>query len=378
MSRMSDDKIPFIKPEFPPLEDLKALFEQIYINNFYTNNGPYYFEFKKEIEGYFGQDIKACILANATLALILSLKSTLLKGKAKVIVPSFTFSAGPLSIVWAGYSPVFIDIEIDTWQPDIKKADKYIEENHDDIAGILLCNTFGVGNEAIENWEDIAIKYSLPLVIDSAAGFGSRYNSREKVGGRGNCEVFSLHATKPFGIGEGGIVLSEDSKLIEKLERMKNFGFNSEGVSDIQGMNAKITEFSCAIGVLLLPHLDSKVAARQKILKKYKIELEKFGFKFQPNDEASTVAFISTLVPSEMDRDRLIDILKKYNIESRRYYYPATHKHPLFKNEEILNMDNTGKIANRIISLPAYEHMTDSDFRRIISVITRCIKKENL
>lgn len=370
-----DDKIPFIRPEFPPLHKLTILFEQIYQNNYYTNNGPYYYKFKENIEEYFDNKLSACILANATLALILSLNILLKKNKTKVIIPSFTFAAGPLSIKWAGREPVFIDVERDTWQPKIDQAKNYIIENHDDIAGILLCNTFGSGNNAIGDWEHLAREYELPLIIDSAAGFGAQYVEGEKIGSRGDCEIFSLHATKPFGVGEGGVVLSHDDTFTSRLEEMKNFGFSQVGSVDRQGLNAKITEFSCAIGILLLPDLDKKVRARQNLLKKYKMELEKYGFEFQKNDELSTVAFVSTLVPSKMDRGTLIGKLKESNIESRSYYYPAVHNHAFFKNSEVLSMEVTNTIEKNIISLPADDKMSDNDFNRIISVITKQIQR---
>ncbi len=123
-------------------------------------------------------------------------------------MPSFTFVAVAQAALWAGYRPWFIDIDADTWQPSAPSARAVLECSRDRVAGILLANVFGVGNPQVGAWEDLAAQWDLPIVIDSAAGFGSAYADGERLGGRGACEIFSFHATKPFAIGEGGALVS--------------------------------------------------------------------------------------------------------------------------------------------------------------------------
>jgi len=145
----------------------------------------------------------------------------LLKGdRKKVLLPSFTFAAGAEAILRSGFEPLFIDVDRKSWQPNIEQAEQILTES-DDIAGILLCNVFGVGNTNITEWEKLASKFAKPLIIDSAAGFGSKYFDEEKVGTRGDCEIFSMHATKPFAIGEGGLVVSKNEKLLGCKQKRK-------------------------------------------------------------------------------------------------------------------------------------------------------------
>ncbi|HEX5797578.1 MAG TPA: aminotransferase class I/II-fold pyridoxal phosphate-dependent enzyme, partial [Candidatus Saccharimonadales bacterium] len=195
-------KIPFIKPELPPAEDLIDCYKQIVDSNWFSNFGPLEQKLCKNAENYIGQGVFVTTVSNATTGLMLAIK-TLMKpkpGQKQVLVPAFTFAAGPEAIIWCGLEPVFIDVNRQTWQPNLDQAQRYLQENQDQVAGILFCNIFGVGAPEIDRWENLAQEFGVPLIIDSAAGFGSEYEDGNKLGGKGDCEVFSFHVTKPFGV----------------------------------------------------------------------------------------------------------------------------------------------------------------------------------
>ena len=177
-------------------------------------------------------------------------------------MPSFTFIAVAQAALWTGYRPWFIDIDPDTWQPSAPSARAVLERSRDRVAGILLTNTFGVGNPQIGTWEDLAAELELPIVLDSAAGFGSMYADGERVGGRGACEIFSFHATKPFAVGEGGALVSRDPRLVEQANHFQNFGFAASRASREStqlGMNGKLQEINAAIGLRQLVGLDRRL-----------------------------------------------------------------------------------------------------------------------
>ncbi|MEO6109541.1 MAG: aminotransferase class I/II-fold pyridoxal phosphate-dependent enzyme [Candidatus Saccharimonadales bacterium] len=364
-------RIPFIRPEFPSSEEMIEDYRAILDSNWYTNFGPYELDLSQKVAEYVGQDIYATTVANCTLGLDLAIIALFDKSNGnKVLVPSFTFAAGPEMLIRNDFEPVLLDVEADTWHMSIKQAEEILS-NDKEIAGILLCNSFGVGNPKIEQWELLAKKYNKKLIIDSAAGFGSRYTSDEIIGGRGDCEVFSLHATKPFAVGEGGLVTSRDQTLIKKIRVLQNFGFEGDRTVHTIGTNAKMQEFNCAIGIRQLSKLQTRISGRQQKLATYKAHLK--DFEFQPNDTLSTVPFVSVLVPEGYDADFSQQSLLDASIEARRYYTPALHLHSAIKERSSIPgpLTVTESMSDRIISLPLLNDMTDED---IIGVCETLIK----
>jgi dTDP-4-amino-4,6-dideoxygalactose transaminase len=349
------------------IEDYHSILD----SNWYTNFGPYEKELSQKAGEYVGDGIYATTVANCTLGLDIAIMALFDKSKGnKVLVPSFTFAAGPEMLIRNDYEPVLLDVESDTWQMSITQAEEILSTDNG-IAGILLCNEFGVGNPKIEQWEALAKKHNKRLIIDSAAGFGSRYRPDEVIGGRGDCEIFSLHATKPFAVGEGGLITSKNETLIKQLRTLQNFGFEDDRTVHTIGTNAKMQEFNCAIGVRQLHKLQGRIAGRQEKLRIYKAHLK--SFEFQPNDELSTIPFVSALVPEGYDADFSQKTLLDASIEARRYYTPALHLHSaIVERSSIPNpLTVTESMSDRIISLPLLNDMSEQD---IIDVCEALVK----
>lgn len=265
---------------------------------------------------------------------------------------------------------VFIDIDKKTWQPDVAQARRYIKKHPSEVVGILLCNIFGVGAPSIDDWEKLAKEFDLPMVIDSAAGFGSRYADGSRIGQRGDCEVFSFHATKPFSVGEGGAISATSPELIKKLRSLQNFGFGDTREVESIGFNAKMQEINAAIGLHQLESIDNEIGVRQSHLAWYKDILKGHKFDFQPNAENSTVCFVSVLAPDKKSADRLHAALKDGGVEISRYYNPPLHKHKAFKGFELADtLDVTEDFCSRILSLPAHTFIGDSERKLIDDIV---------
>lgn len=364
-------KVPFIKPSFPDSKDIAKDYESIVKANWFTNYGPFEQRFRREIQTYIKKPVSVCTVANATLGLEISMDALFTKTsqRKRVLMPSFTFAAGAGVLVNKGFDPVFIDIDA-SWQPDIEQAKMYLKNHNDKVSGILLCNIFGVGNRGVEEWEELASKYGQKLIIDSAAGFGSEYSKNEYLGARGDCEIFSLHATKPFGIGEGGLIVSRNKGLIEVCRSITNFGFNAERKVVVAGTNAKLQEISCAIGLRQIRSLKRNITNRQNSLRHYKKRLLPYGFIFQPNDELSTVPFVSLLSLSQSTTEAVTRSLEKMSIECKHYYDPL-HLQPAFQQyvSEDVSLETTEFMVGRILSLPLHQNMS----KKLIDQIADCI-----
>jgi len=370
-------KIPFIKPSFPKAEEITADYMRIIKSNWYTNFGPFEKKFTEEVAGYVGQGAQVATAANATLGIDLAVRALLVKNQETdnyVIMPSFTFAAGVEVLVSQGYTPVFIDIDVNTWQPSIKQAKRFVEQNKDKVRGILLCNVFGVGGVEVDDWENFAKMAGLPLIIDSAAGFGSEYKEGVPVGVKGDCEVFSLHATKPFCVGEGALVVSRNAELVARIRKLQNFGFNDQVIEGI-GTNAKLQEINCAIGCRQLVGFSKRIQARRRTLVRYKKELSKLGASFQRNDELSAVAFASVVFHTSENAEAVLGALSQNGVEARSYYRPL-HFQPIFKDKtkQADSLDVTEMIASRIVSLPVHDNMSEEDQTTIIDTIKTCLE----
>lgn len=367
-------KLPFIKPFFPSSAELAEDLERIHKNNYYTNNGPIYFEFKEAVEKYLGQGIHAVVLNNATTALLLAIKAICEPpyDKKYIAVPSFTFPAGPLAIDWCGYEPIFFDVEKSTAQPSIDSFNTLYAKYGDQLAGILIVNNFGIGNAEITKWEKLSSKCNLPLIIDSAPGFGSAYPDGTLLGARGDCEIFSLHATKPFGIGEGGLVTTKNADLANRIESLKNFGLDQDKLTIAQGMNGKITEFDCAIGLRILRDFNSVLSKRRVVYARYEENLENVDVAFLPHAVTAAIQF-ATIVLDPAVRNLVLKKLSENGIEARTYYAPAVHTHPYFKVNQRTYLGNTDELSKQVVSLPVHYDLSLDKVDEICSIVRSCL-----
>ncbi len=367
---MSNIEVPFIKPHLPSPQEVAEDYGEIIRSNWFTNFGPFEQKLCNAAENYLDNGAFVTSVTNATLGLDLAIRALIgenQRGKT-VLMPSFTFAAGAEVIISNGLVPAFIDIDRHSLQPSLKEAEEFLSKNRDTSAGILLCNIFGTGNQSIDQWEYLAKEYEIPLIIDTAAGFGSRYSEDEKVGARGDCEVFSLHATKPFSVGEGGLITSRDESLIKKIRQLQNFGFGPNRVIIPGGTNAKMQEISAAIGVRQLVGFEERLSGRRSVLDVYKTHLT--GYDFQQNDSLSTVAFASVIAPDAQSATNFRERLSENGVEARTYYEPLHFQSALAERAVwASNLLVTEDVASRIVSLPVHDNMSEDSIQRIIDSI---------
>jgi dTDP-4-amino-4,6-dideoxygalactose transaminase len=361
--------VPFIKPRFPTSSAVAADFDEIVASNWYSNFGPKERQFSERIESYVGQGVSAVTVANATIGLMALLHTVLGRGDGTrfVVVPSFTFAAGPEAIEWCGYRPLFIDIDGDTLQPLLSDALAAVSDH--DVAGILLGNSFGIGNPAISEWEHWAESAGLPLMVDSAAGFGSEYADGRRLGATGVAEVFSFHATKPFAIGEGGAIVTRDASLAADLRAFQNFGFGQQRQAVGLGLNGKLSELAAAIGLRQFDDFDASLERRRAVLEGYRSSIDP-AWSIPEGASSSSVCFATVVAPDAAARDAAFDRLTSGGIEVRRYYEPAVHRHLHFDgSDRIGGLRVTDDVSSRVLSLPVHDELSDGVIARIADLV---------
>jgi len=366
--------IPFLTPHFPDPSLVARDYAEIVASGIFTNSGPFEQRFGAELARRIGRGVAVSVTSSATAGIQLACRVLFHPDRRYVLVASFTAVAGPLAVRWSGYEPVLIDVEPGSWQPDPAAAEEFLGRGAGDVAGILLTNTFGTANASIERWEALARRYDVALVVDSAAGFESRYDWDEPLGARGDCEVFSFHATKTVAIGEGGAVAARDHAVIEQIDRLKNFGFDDARRSLGVGLNAKLPELSSAIGLRQLELLGERLASRRERLHWYVKALAPLGCAVQPNVQLSAPPFFSAALPSADHRDALGCALGEAGIGWRTYYNPPVHRQPSFADAPTVgDLPVTDMTSRRIISLPLDERLSDTDIARIVDVVARVV-----
>ncbi|MDI6704131.1 MAG: DegT/DnrJ/EryC1/StrS family aminotransferase [bacterium] len=363
-------KVQFMKPTLPEID---SLFNEL-TDSFKTGmltKGQYLERFEKKVSEYLGVRY-AVGVSSCTSGLMLTCQALGLKGE--VIVPSFTFMATIHSLIWNNLTPVFVDIEPDSFNlnPDLVK--KRVTPK---TSAIIPVHIFG-NPVNISALEDLAKELNLKLIFDAAHGFGSFYNGHP-LGRYGSSEVFSCSPTKLLVTGEGGIVATNEPELARRIRVGREYGNPGDYNSEFLGMNARMQEFSAILGLRSLEMLTESAKKRNEIVNLYKERLGEIpGISFQkinPLGKSSYKDFsiLIDLKKFGLTRDELAFALEKENIQTRKYYFPPLHKHKalreFYKREYRLPV--TEYISKNILSLPIYSHMQKDEVEGICQAIEK-------
>ncbi|WP_281506392.1 DegT/DnrJ/EryC1/StrS family aminotransferase, partial [Providencia stuartii] len=228
------NNITVTSPLLPPLEELTPYLEDIWSRKWLTNNGYYHQLLEKELCIYLGIDYIS-LFSNGTLALITALQALELKGE--VITTPYSFVATSHAILLNNLKPVFVDIDPNTFNIDPKKIEEAITE---ETSAILPVHVYGnpCDHDAIQ---EIADKHGLKVIYDAAHAFGVKKDG-VSILNWGDLSILSFHATKAYSTIEGGAIICHTKEMKEKLDRLKNFGYESETEISMLGSNAKMNE----------------------------------------------------------------------------------------------------------------------------------------
>jgi dTDP-4-amino-4,6-dideoxygalactose transaminase len=365
--------IRFLRPELPSLDKVGRYFALAEQERWFSNVGPCHRLLTQRLSSFVGEGAQCVLVANATLGLMVALRALVDRSSRharEVIVPSFTFAAAVDAITWCGLEPVFADLQAESWHLDPEQLELAIEKRSERLAAVLSCSTFGTAPPLAvrQRWEAACAAADIPLLVDSAAGFGTLDEDGQPLGRQGDAEVFSFHATKPFGMGEGGLIVTEDVDLAAEMCLLINFGLdNRRAPLRMQGINAKLSEIHAAIGLAVLDGYNNVLQRRRSLAWRIRRPLESVGFSFQPASDRSTWQFIPTLAPSGEARDAVLAHAASAGIELRTYFAPPLDESPPFASSKRLNLlPVTKDFARRILSLPLANDLADGEVDRIV------------
>lgn len=358
------------RPNIGNRSKLMERIEDILDRRWLTNDGQYVLELEKQIAQFVG--VKHCItMCNATIALEIAIRALGLSGE--VIVPSFTFIATAHSLQWQQITPVFCDIDPVTHNIDPKQVEKLITPRTTGIIGVHVwgrpCDISGL--------ERITKERGLRLMFDAAHAFGCSHRGK-MIGGFGDCEVFSFHATKFFNTFEGGAVVTNDDELAAKMRLMKNFGFAGYDNVVYIGTNGKMTEVSAAMGLSSLECLDEFITINRENHLLYAEQLKGLpGVKLIRYDEGERNNYQYLVMEIEEElagigRDSLMQILHAENVVARRYFFPGCHRMEPYRSyfpHASLLLPETEQLSERVLVLPTGTAVSQADIVAICGVI---------
>lgn len=371
--------IRFQRPQLPPAQDVERYFALAREERWFSNRGPCHRLLSERLERFLGGEVEVVPVANATLGLMLA--SRCLIGESPsgslAIVPSFTFPATAQAAVWNGLRPVWCDVEPDGWHLDPDALGAALRRHGSQVALVIACSTFGTAPDPAHRtaWREACERAGVPLLVDSAAGFGTVDERGERLGGSGDAEVFSFHATKPFGIGEGGAIATRRPELARRLTAMANFSFDERhAVASAFGLNAKMSEHHAATGLALLDRFEGILERRRSLAESLRGPLESHGYVFQASASGSAWQFVPVLAPSAEVRASVLAQAPAHGVEVRTYHEPL-HSMPPFAAvaAEESDLPVTTALASRSLSLPLANDLSPQELERVAELLTGCI-----
>lgn len=331
--------------------------------------GPEVAAFESEFSDHFVQGRPVVAVNSGTSGLHLGLLAAGVGRGDEVIVPSFTFAATGNSVALTGATPVFVDIEPDTFSLDPAAVAAAITPK---TKGILPVHLYG-HPARMRELSDIAAARGVALYEDAAQAHGAALDGRP-VGTFGQFAMFSLYPTKNMTSGEGGMVSTADEDTARAVRLLRNQGMEKQYENEVIGYNARMTDIHAAIGRVQLTKVDAWTRARQQNAAFLDQNLD--GVVIPPVAEGATHVYHQYTVRVLEDRDRLAQALREeYQIGSGVYYPIPNHRLPsLAGYAPDLDLPETEKAAREVLSLPVHPSLAPGDLDRIVEAVNALVR----
>lgn len=299
----------------------------------------------------------ALTCCNGTSALHLALLALEVKPEDEVLVPALTYVATANAVHYCGAKPIFCDVEPGTWSISVEDAKRQITEH---TVGIIPVHLYGVPCDLMD-LEDLCKDEGLWMVEDAAEAIGATHYG-EAIGSFGSIGVLSFYGNKIVTCGEGGAVVTDDEKLVERMKLFRGQGVRSAGRYDheLVGYNYRMGELQAAVGLAQLEKLDWHLNRRHEVCKAYREWAAAIGLEQQTlrqNTESADWMF-TFLVPSGFRRDVIGMELQKAGVQTRPAF-PLVPRMPMYRDE--IEYPVSTDVAKRGLTLPTYAGLTLED-----------------
>ncbi len=348
--------LPVMLSKLPPAEAIQPYLQEIDRSGKYCNFGPLEARFRARLGGQLGTEANEIVtFCNGTLALTCALKALNVEPGSLCIIPAWTFTATAAAAMMAGLTPYFLDVDETSWALNPESVEQALATLHN-VGCVIPVSPFGDPVD-VAAWQQFRQRTGLPVLIDAAGAYDS-FREIESFHASDIPVMISLHGTKPLGIGEGGIVISTDTEFAERLKAMTVFGFRGSRNSAVAATNAKISEYTAAVGLAALDvYADYRL--RFASLRDYYIE------KFATLDVAHRLdkrwisATCNILAPG--GAETLEPLFAARNIETRRWWESGCHRHTAYASCPRGKVPVTERLAQTALGIPFYLGMSAAE-----------------
>ena len=351
--------MPFLRAYLPPVADWAPLLELSYAQQRFSNFGPAHERFCQACRRFAALGYEPVLVANATAGLTAVL--TALNTQGAVVLPAFTFPATLHAVIAAGCEPILCDADPTTWEMDLTHLERLFSEYS--VAAVMPVRSYGLIRDQSALLA-LTKANNAPVIFDSAAGFGHPDRLGSIGSANGEIEVFSLHATKVFAIGEGGLIFLPEAQAA-RLRATVNFGFLPDRRFE-DGCNAKIDEIRAAIGLAMLDQIDGIILQRDQRARAYARLFARFEDRVTAAVAPGPTPWQSYPVRFQNGslRDVVMRRLMAAGIETRPYYAPtigsgyAGIRGPRF---DPALTPVAERLSREVLCFPIYQSMTGDE-----------------
>lgn len=285
-----------------------------------------------------------------------------LDARRTVLFPAFTFPATPASIIMAGATPAALDVDEDQWTVSPENLERGLRQ--EDCDAVVLVAPFGMAQDFRSHFE-LCDQYGVPVIVDNAAGLGG---PRNPLANENVFEVYSLHATKVFAIGEGGAIRARETQH-GRLHRALNFGLQSGAPTEgAWGINGKLPEVMAAIGLAVLENLDEALEKRRAMVESYiQIFSDSSSIKFPLDVSRAPWQTFPVLFPEPEESETFVREVNHHGVEVRRYYRPSLDTWPRVK--KLQECPVARRLGESMVCLPVYSDLSSSEAPDLFSAV---------
>lgn len=360
-------RFPVIRPALPPVDRWAGLLAESYEAKRFSNFGPLAQRLEAALAAAWGAEVSACVLVSSgTAAITAPLVACGIRGP--VLLPAFTFPATLAAVRMACAEPVLVDVCPRTWTTDAETLDAAFAASGARAAVVL--RPFGLRTDLAAHAR-VAERHGAVLVIDDAAGLGVERAVPEA--DPWVYEAYSLHATKPFGIGEGGVVFAHRS-VADRLRRAINFGLpNPDGRHEpTWGINGKMPEVQAAVGLAVAEIFAGQLARRRTLAARYAAMAAAFPeVRCRTAVDDGAWQFFPLLLPDSIAADRFAEETRVRGMEIRRYYAPS-----LSRFQDLPRLHDcpvSEDLAGRMCCVPVYPDASGEEMDAMVAIVERSL-----
>lgn len=343
-------------------------------SNWISSHGPYVDNFEKKFADYLGVK-HATTTTSGTTALHLALVALGIKAGDEVIIPTFTMIAPAFAILYVKAKPVLVDADPKTWNMNVMEIEKKINSK---TKAIIAVHIYGHPVD-MDPLIKLCKHYNLLLIEDAAEGLGATYKQK-KLGSFGKAACFSFYANKLVTTGEGGMVVTNDSKLFERMKRLKDMAHSSyrRFLHTEIGFNYRMTNMQAALGLATLEEIDKSVKKKRDIAKQYSILLAGIPHLTLPIEKnwARSVYWMYAILVNKAGKISKLILQKKLRgegIETRDFFVPM-HRQPALLKLGLFSAENypvAEEISNTGLYLPSGNNLRKNQIEQVVKTIKK-------